>query len=62
MQAIVVSGLIGGVMGRVLASNSVDRGFEFQSDQTEDNNICIYCFCAKHAAVRGLRINTVFME
>lgn len=53
MQALAVSGLIGGVMGRVLASNSVDGGFEFQSDQTEDNNICIYCFCAKHAAVRG---------
>ena len=53
---------IGGVMVSVLASITVDRGFEPQSGQTKDYNNGICCFSANHAAIRrktgwlGIRI------
>ena len=43
---------IGGVMVSVLASGAVDRGFELRSGQTKDYTIGIYCFSAKHAALK----------
>ena len=43
---------IGGVMVGVLASSAVDRRLEPRSDQTKDYNIGIYCFSAKHIALR----------
>ena len=39
-------------MVSVLASSAVDRGFEPQSGQAKDYKIGIYCFSAKHAALR----------
>ena len=39
-------------MVSVLASSSVDRGFEQRSGQTKDYKIGICCFSAKHAALR----------
>ena len=36
----------------VLASSAVDRGFEPRSGQTKDHKIGIYCFSAKHTALR----------
>jgi hypothetical protein len=39
-----ISNRIGGVMVSVLALSVVDRGFESQSDQTEDYKIGICCF------------------
>ena len=39
-------------MVSVLASSAVDRGFEPRSGQTKDYKISIYCFSAKHAALR----------
>ena len=36
----------------VLASSAVDRGFQPRSGQTKDFKIDIYCFSAKHAALR----------
>jgi hypothetical protein len=36
----------------VLASSSVDRGFELRSGQTKDYEIGICCFSAQHAALR----------
>jgi hypothetical protein len=39
-------------MVSVLASCSVDRGFEPRSGQTKDYAIGICCFCVKHAALR----------
>ena len=39
-------------MVSVLASSAVDRGFEPRSGQTKDYKIGIYCFSAKHAALR----------
>jgi hypothetical protein len=39
-------------MVSVLASSVVDRRFEFRSGQTKDYKIDIYCFSAKHAALR----------
>jgi hypothetical protein len=39
-------------MGGVLASSAVDRGFEPRSGQTKDYKIGIYCFSAKHTALR----------
>ena len=36
----------------VLASSAVDRGFEPRSGQTKDSKMCMYCFSAKHAALR----------
>ena len=44
--------LIGGVMVSVFASSMVDHGFESLSGQTEDYKIGIYCFSAKHTALR----------
>ena len=44
---------IGGVMLSVLPSSAVDRGFEPRSGQTKVYAICICCFFAKHAALRG---------
>jgi hypothetical protein len=31
---------------------AIDYGFEPRSDQTKDNEIGIYCFSAKHSALR----------
>ena len=39
-------------MVRMLASRSVDRGFESRSGQTKDYNIGICCFSANHTALR----------
>ena len=39
-------------MFSVLALSAVDRGFERQSGKTKDYKIGIYCFSAKHAALR----------
>ena len=39
-------------MVSVLASSAVDRGFEPRSGQTKDYKIGIYCFSAKHTALR----------
>ena len=46
---------IGRVMGSVLASSAVDRGFEIRSGQTKDYKIGICCFSAKPAALRRKR-------
>ena len=43
----------GGVMVSVLASCAVDRGLEPRSGQTKYYKICMCCFSAKHAALRG---------
>ena len=43
----------GGVMVSVLSSSLVDRGFDPRSGQTNDYNIGICCFSAKHAALRS---------
>jgi hypothetical protein len=43
---------ITGVIVSVLASSAVDRWFEFRSRQTKGYKIGIYCFSAKHAALR----------
>ena len=40
-------------MASVFASSAIDRGFEPRSGQTKDNKIGIYCFSAKHVALRG---------
>ena len=42
----------GGVIGSVLSSSAVDRGFEHRSGQTKDYKIGICCFSAKHATLR----------
>jgi hypothetical protein len=39
-------------MVSMLASRAVDRGFEHRSGQTNDSEIGICCFYAKHAALR----------
>ena len=39
-------------MVSVLASSTVDRGFEPRSGQTKDCKLGICCFSAKHAALR----------
>ena len=44
---------IGGVIASVFASNVVDSGFEPRSGQTKDFKINIYCYSAKHAALRS---------
>jgi hypothetical protein len=36
----------------VLASSAVDHGFELQSGKIKDYKIGIFCFSAKHAALR----------
>jgi hypothetical protein len=41
------------VIVSVFASNAIDRGFEPQSGQTKDYKIGIWCFSAKHTALRG---------
>jgi len=46
-----VCGIVG-VMISVLASDTVDRGFEPRTGQTKDYKIGICCFSAKHAALR----------
>ena len=43
---------IDGVMISVVTSSAGDRGFEPRSDQTKDYKISIYCFSAKHTALR----------
>ena len=43
---------ISGVIVSVLASSAVDRGFEPGWGQTKAYKIGIYCFSAKHAALR----------
>ena len=43
---------IGGVMVIMLTSSSVDRGFEHRSGHTKDYKIGIFCFSAKHVALR----------
>jgi hypothetical protein len=43
---------IGGVMVSVLTPSTVDGGFESRSGQTNDYEICISCFSAKHAVLR----------
>jgi hypothetical protein len=43
---------IGSEMASVFASRAVDRGFEPQSDQTNDYKIGICCNSAKHAVLR----------
>ena len=40
-------------MVSVLASSVVDRGVEPRLDQTKNYDIGIYCFSAKHAALRS---------
>jgi hypothetical protein len=47
---VVDRGFIGGVIVSVLASNVVDRGFEFRSGKTNDYDIGMCCFSAKHTA------------
>jgi predicted LPLAT superfamily acyltransferase len=49
-----ISNCIGGAMVSVLALSAVDRGFEPWSGQTKDYKICIFCFSAKHAALRRM--------
>ena len=39
-------------MVSVLASSTVDRGFEPRSGQTKDYKLGICCFSAKHAVLR----------
>ena len=39
-------------MVSTLTLSAVDRGFESQTGQTKDYKIGIYCFSAKHAALR----------
>ena len=43
---------IGDVMVSMVASSTVDRGFEPRSGQTKDYKIGICCFSANHAAPR----------
>jgi hypothetical protein len=43
---------ISSVMVSVLTSRTVDRGFEPWLGQTKDYKIGIYCFSARHAALR----------
>jgi len=38
----------------MLASGTVDHGFETRSGQTKDDKIGIFCFSAKHAALRSM--------
>ena len=49
-----ISNCIGGAMVSVLTLSAVDRGFEPWSGQTKDYKICIFCFSAKHAALRRM--------
>ena len=53
---------IGDIMISVLSLGAVDRGFKSRSGQTKDYKIGIFCFSAKHTALRrktgrlGIRI------
>jgi hypothetical protein len=38
------------IVGSLLVSSAVDRGFEPRSGQTKDYEIGIFCISAKHAA------------
>ena len=40
-------------MVSVLASSTVDRGFEPQSDQNKDYAIGMFCFSSNHAVLRS---------
>ena len=53
---------IRGVMVSVIASSTVDRGFEPRSGQTKEYNIGICCFSAKHAILRRKRQRLVGSE
>ena len=44
-------------MVNMLASSAVDHGFQPRSGQTQDYEIGIYCFSAKHAALRRKSID-----
>ena len=44
-------------MVNMLASSVVDHGFQPRSGQTKDYEIGIYCFSAKHAALRRKTID-----
>jgi len=44
--------VIGGVIVSLLSSSVVDRELEPQSDRIKDNEIGIFCFPAKHIALR----------
>jgi hypothetical protein len=46
-----VCGIVG-VMSSMLASDTVDRGFEPRTGQTKDYKIGICCLSTKHAALR----------
>jgi len=43
---------IGGVIVSLLASSVVDRGFEPRSGRTKDYETGMFCFSAKHIALR----------
>ena len=43
----------GDVMVRVISSSVVGCGLEHRSGQTKDYQIGIYCFSAKHSALRS---------
>ena len=49
--SVVDRGFIGGVMVSVLALSVGDCGFESQAGHTEDYEIGICCFSARHAAL-----------
>ena len=51
MYVIIRLNRIGGLMDSVLATSTVDRGFEPRSGQTKDYTIGICRFSAKHAAL-----------
>jgi len=51
----VIFGLISGVMVRVLAKSVVDGWFKAWSGQTKHYEIDLYCFSAKHTALRRKR-------
>ena len=44
---------IGGVIGSVIASNALYRGFELRSDQTKDYIIGMCFFSAKHTSLKS---------
>ena len=44
---------ISGAMVKLFALNAVDRGFKPWLGQNKDYKIGIFCFSAKHAALRG---------
>ena len=51
-ESLTTGNRIGGVMVSVLASITVDRGFEPKSGQTKDYNNGMCCFSANHATLR----------